>query len=110
VKHLVQRARPVVAEPLVLIESYAFPSGHAAGSAAFYVCTAAWLLAHLRHRPRRLRWSVGVAAAAMVLWVSLSRLYLGVHYLSDVLAGMLLGSLWVLLWLAAARRFIRSES
>lgn len=102
-KHLVQRARPVVEQPLIVLDTFSFPSGHAAGTAALYACVSVWLLARrpLAVPPTR----VAVATAVvMVLWVSISRLYLGVHWLSDVLAGMAFGFLWVVAWLTLLRQ------
>lgn len=106
-KHLVRRARPVVEQPLLVLDSYSFPSGHAAGTAALYTFLAAWLLSHLQRRAAWQRAILVAAAAAMVLWVSLSRVYLGVHYLSDVTAGMAIGTAWSLAWVALARRRFR---
>ncbi|WP_186510905.1 phosphatase PAP2 family protein [Caenimonas sedimenti] len=104
VKNVVQRARPVVEQPLLVLDTYGFPSGHAAGTAALYSFAAAWLLSRLRGRPLAWRAAVVVAAVFMTLWVSVSRLYLGVHFVSDVLAGMLLGTLWLMLCLAVPAR------
>jgi membrane-associated phospholipid phosphatase len=100
IKHLVQRARPVVSEPLLHLSTYSFPSGHAAGATALYAFLAAWCLAHTRQP--RLRFAVIAAAIGLSVWVDLSRVYLGVHYLSDVLAGSVLGVTCVLAALAAA--------
>lgn len=104
VKHLVQRARPVVEQPVLVLESYSFPSGHAAGSAAFYTFAAAWLLSRMQGARPAARAAVVAGAVAMTAWVALSRVYLGVHYLSDVIAGVLLGTLWLTVCLAVAAR------
>lgn len=100
-KHAFQRARPVLEEPLVHLLTYSFPSGHAVASTVFYgaVCTLA-----LRHaRSRALRAGVVVAGVAMVLLVCFSRVYLGAHYLSDVIAGVAVGTLCLVLFLRLAR-------
>lgn len=101
-KHLFRRARPVVDEPLLVLETYSFPSGHAAGTAALYTFAAAWLLSRMRDEPAAARVGVVAAAVFLTLWVSLSRIYLGVHYVSDVVAGMLVGTLWLTVCLAVA--------
>ena len=103
-----QRPRPLEA---VLIEaSYSFPSGHATIAVAFYGflgyvlirCTA----------PRKLRVTLLFATSVLVLAIGLSRVGLGVHYLSDVLAGYLLGALCLLVgitlneWLSASERIV----
>jgi len=71
---------------------YGFPSGHAMMSCCFYGVAAAILTPRIRRRAGRvLAWTaVGLLAAAL----GLSRLYLGVHYPSDVLAGYLAGAIW----------------
>src|SRR5947209_3293599 len=79
--------------PLLTLTTYSFPSGHAAGSTVFwgFVCVVAW------HWPARdpLRRAVAVIAPAMVALTCLSRVYLGAHYFSDVLAGICEGIAWV---------------
>jgi len=87
-KLLFQHPRPT--EAIIAIpDSYSFPSGHAVAASALYI-TLALIAAQgeRRQRPRRiLLWS-GVAVALLVAW---SRVYLGVHYFSDVIGGLLLG-------------------
>jgi membrane-associated phospholipid phosphatase len=79
--------------------SYSFPSGHAMGSAT--LATALVLLAW----PTKWRWWVSVPALAFMLLVGMSRVYLGVHFPSDILAGWSAACAWVLAmhWLVAAR-------
>jgi len=74
------RARPPAAEALVHAGGYAFPSGHAMASATFALALAAiaW--------PTRWRWPAALLAAAFALLMGASRIYLGVHWLTDVLA------------------------
>lgn len=84
IKALVGRPRPTV-NPHLWADDASFPSGHAAGAAAFAVL-AVWMV-NGRAKP----W-VGVAGALLFGLVAASRLYFGVHYPSDVLAGALLGA------------------
>jgi membrane-associated phospholipid phosphatase len=72
---------------------FSFPSGHATLAAAGYGLIAALLVRYLR--PVRARAAVWVAAATATATVGLSRVYLGVHWLSDVLAGWLVGTVWL---------------
>lgn len=83
------RERPVFVEPLALETTPSFPSGHATVSIA--VAGALCFLFARRQRSLRMQAGAVGAAAAVVLAIGFSRLYLGVHYLSDVLAGWLAG-------------------
>lgn len=91
-KHAFQRARPSFGDPLLALSTYSFPSGHALGATVFYGVLAAYLCAG---RTARARAAIVAAAAGMIALVGLSRLYLGAHYLSDVLAGVAEGSAWL---------------
>ena len=87
------RARPAMAEMLRKAHGYSFPSGHAMGSAVAFGA-----LAYLAYRAAK-SWPAAAAALAFaltfVLSVALSRVYLGVHWISDVAAGVTAGLLWV---------------
>jgi len=85
------RARPEVA--FVHLDTYSFPSGHAMISTAAYGALAYLAWGHLRTRSRR----IVLAAGTVVLLglIGFSRIYLGVHYLSDVLAGIAGGVFWL---------------
>ena len=92
-KDTFQRPRPHFDHPLVSLATYSFPSGHAAGSTVFwgFACVLAW---SWPARPS-IRTLVAVAAVLMVVLTCLSRVYLGAHYPSDVLAGVCEGVAWV---------------
>jgi membrane-associated phospholipid phosphatase len=90
VKLLVQRARPPV-EPLTANSGFSFPSGHTAAAAATYAVIALLLA---RGHPWRARVGLAGAAAALTCMVGASRVLLGVHWLTDVIAGALVGLLW----------------
>jgi undecaprenyl-diphosphatase len=92
-KALTSRPRPPV-EHLQAVTGTSFPSGHATQASAFWLSLALVLRA-TRIPPLALR-VVGVLATALVLGVAWSRVYLGVHYPSDVVAGVILGSGWAL--------------
>jgi len=86
------RPRPEIFLPPVHTVSSSFPSGHAMSSAIVYG-TVAYLAARL-HKRRWARWLVMTAALVFIGLISFSRMYLGVHYPSDVLAGVVVGLAW----------------
>jgi len=94
-KQLYHRARPDVVPHLREAMSLSFPSGHALQSAAVYL-TLGVLMMRLADRRITKVYCMAVAATASVL-VGLSRVYIGVHYPTDVLAGWLIGLSWALL-------------
>jgi undecaprenyl-diphosphatase len=90
VKIMVGRARPPV-HHLEAVSSGSFPSGHATQSTAFYLTL---LMVLVTGKPRSARPAAAVAAVLLIIAIATSRVYLGVHYPSDVIAGMLLGGTW----------------
>ncbi|MEJ8836429.1 phosphatase PAP2 family protein [Ramlibacter sp. AN1133] len=97
-KNVFHRPRPQQGDPLVHLLTLSFPSGHAAASTVFYGALCA--LAFARWRSRAIRALAVGLAAAMVLLVTFSRVYLGAHYLSDVVAGVAVGTVCLALFLA----------
>jgi len=97
------RARPVLDEPLLTLASYSFPSGHVAGSTLMYGLVVAWTFTRTR-RPLA-RAAVALAAAGAIALVAFTRMYLGVHYLSDVVAAFAEGVAWLALCLSALAAF-----
>jgi membrane-associated phospholipid phosphatase len=97
-KKVFQRPRPESGDPLVHLLTLSFPSGHAAASTVFYGALCALAFARWRSRAAR---AVAVAlATTMVLLVTFSRVYLGAHYVSDVVAGVAVGATCLALFLA----------
>ncbi len=90
-KGLYGRERPDIA--IIELSDRSFPSGHASGIAA--AAGVALVLAHIFVRRRNQRRLIGAVALLVALAVGLDRLFLGVHNVSDVLAGWALGALWV---------------
>ncbi|HYN96008.1 MAG TPA: phosphatase PAP2 family protein [Pilimelia sp.] len=91
-KLLVGRLRPVVEDPVASAPGNSFPSGHALGSMVVYGAIVLIFLPVLAPRFRKVL--IGLAAAAVLL-VGVTRVALGVHFVSDVLAGWLLGAAWL---------------
>ena len=89
-----KRPRPVPFFDLTPPESYSFPSGHSLASFCFFAGLAAILSGRIRHRrPRTIIWTIAIV---MFLLIGLSRIYLGVHYTTDVIAGFAAASIWIL--------------
>lgn len=101
-KHLTSRARPDIVEPLALTFTSSFPSGHAFLSMVVFM-TIGGLLAMASHHRLQRKVILGLCLALAVL-IGLSRIALGVHWLSDVLAGWLLGIAWSASFILVARR------
>ena len=84
-KEVLQRARPESVVAFIAADQFSLPSGHATRGAAFYA-----YIAHLV----RFRALVTAGLAVLVICIGLARMYLGVHFLSDVLAGYVVGIAW----------------
>ena len=92
-KYLFHRIRPAVADPLVKLQTYSFPSGHAVAATVLYGFVAILLWSYIA--PKVWRVVIGTAIVAVILGVGFSRVYLGAHYPTDVLAGLLEGVAWL---------------
>ena len=93
-KTFFQRTRPEPFFGYVLPSSYSFPSGHALGSFCFFG-TLAWLVtARIENTPLKI--IIWITAIFLIAAIGISRIYLGVHYPSDVIAGYTTGIFWVL--------------
>lgn len=109
-KGLFGRARPGIVDHLVEASGMSFPSGHAANSALVYLTLAA--LASQVAEARAARNVMVGGAILLVAMIGATRVYLGVHWPSDVMAGWSFGTLWAIGWWRIARRtrpMIRAE-
>ena len=104
-KYSIARVRPDLEPHLVAVKTSSFPSGHATSSMIFYLTLALALAAQTR-------WYRAAVAGAILLslLIGTSRVMLGVHWPSDVIAGWAFGMLWVLLALRPAERLLRADS
>jgi undecaprenyl-diphosphatase len=106
-KSVFQRARPELFDSGYQASFYSFPSGHATVAVGLYGMLTVVLAYRLRGTAR---WAVAVTGILVVLLIGFSRLYLGVHYPTDVVAGYLAALLWLVcvgavyaLWLSVRR-------
>jgi len=90
-----KRSRPEPFFNLSLPETYSFPSGHSLTSAVFFGALAAILTARIKSR--RARVAIWIASAFMFLTIGFSRIYLGVHHTTDVIAGFAAALIWILM-------------
>jgi membrane-associated phospholipid phosphatase len=93
------RPRPSFDDPIITALHYSFPSGHAMLSFITYGLLAYFLIIKTPGRPRRLL--IIISAGVLVALIGLSRIYLGVHYLSDVIAGYAAGGFWLSICITA---------
>ncbi len=98
-KLLFARPRPTIIQQLVVENNYSFPSGHTIAAVAIYGLLAVWLW-------QQRRWWWATLCGLWPLAVALSRVYLGVHYPSDVLASLAVGSLWIMAVVVSSGFFI----
>lgn len=100
-KVLVARARPDGLLPAISENSFSFPSWHATAAVAFYGFVA-FLFCRLYPEYKK---TVMIATVLLIFLIGFSRLYLGVHFPSDVIAGYMLGGLWLSIGIWVTNRF-----
>lgn len=103
-KQAFERARPQLEAPVLVLHDYSFPSGHTCASTLFYGVIAAFMVSHTRSWQRRA--NICIAALCMVALVAFSRLYLGAHFLTDVMAGFAEGIAWLALSMTAIHTYM----
>ena len=107
-KHTFERTRPHFDEPILTLTTYSFPSGHSVAATLLYGLLACYFTREARSW--RARALVGTAACALVALVAGSRLYLGAHYLSDVLAGIAEGCAWLAICVTGTATWRRRQA
>ncbi len=105
-KAIFARPRPVFDVPLVVEQQFSFPSGHAMMSIIAYGLLAYFVLSALRARHWRVL--IGAGVVLLLLLIGFTRLYLGAHYLTDVIGGFAAGWIWLSTCIYALR-FARSR-
>ncbi|WP_347861228.1 phosphatase PAP2 family protein [Salimicrobium sp. PL1-032A] len=97
-KLLFERQRPEVIQAYDGV-GYSFPSGHSTGAIAFYGFMI--YLTAVSHMKKGTRWLIGIVLGLFGLSVAVSRIFVGVHYFTDVAAGIALGTAWLIVSIAA---------
>lgn len=97
-KHFYGRARPSINEEIDAV-GFSFPSGHSMGSLLFY----GFIIFLIIRGPQKewIKWVASICLGVLVVLIGASRIYLGAHYPSDVAAGYIAGTIWLLLCLTA---------
>ena len=93
-KNVIERIRPEEAQRLIVVSGFSYPSGHSLSTSALYLTIAIIAGHHVQHSGARA--AVFLAVSAVLLMVGASRVYLGVHYATDVISGISLGAAWAL--------------
>ncbi|HJI81713.1 MAG TPA: phosphatase PAP2 family protein [Eggerthellaceae bacterium] len=106
-KELVQRPRPENIN-LVVETGFSFPSGHSMVAMAFFGLLV-WLVWHYE-KDRTLRLACCAGFLLIILLIGISRIYLGVHYASDVLAGFCISLAWLAMYTSVAAPFLLQEA
>ena len=105
-KFIIQRPRPT--EFRIINESgYSFPSGHSMVSAAFYGFLIYLIYKNIKNK--YLKWSLITLLSLVILTIGISRIYLGVHYTSDVIAGFLISVSYLIIFIHFAKDFMKNE-
>jgi undecaprenyl-diphosphatase len=104
-KYVFQRPRPFFDDPILKLTSYSFPSGHTMAATVLYGVLAVLLVTKVKRRPSKVL--VALSASLLIALVGFSRMYLGAHYLSDVLGAIAEGLAWMSLCLTAVHSIWR---
>jgi undecaprenyl-diphosphatase len=94
-KDIIERIRPAEAQRLIVVSGFSYPSGHSVSISALYLTIAIIAGRHVQRSAARA--AMFLAVSAVIVMVGASRVYLGVHYLTDVVSGISLGAAWALL-------------
>lgn len=94
-KEIFQRARPSIENMMIAVETLSYPSGHAMCAISYYGFLA-YLIFHIKMK-KYLRWMIFTVLVFLIAAIGISRVYLGAHYASDVVAGYITGIIWLML-------------
>ena len=107
-KDMIERIRPAEAQQLIVVSGFSYPSGHSVAASALYLTIAIIASRHIRHPGART--AIFLAVSVLLILVAASRVYLGVHYATDVVSGISLGAAWAFLLAGFFTHFGRRAS
>ncbi len=93
-KDMIERARPAEAQQLIVVSGFSYPSGHSVSTSALYLTIAIIAGRYIQHSGAKA--AIFLAVSVVFILVGASRVYLGVHYATDVVSGFSLGAAWAL--------------
>jgi len=97
IKEIVQRPRPPIELRMVEESSFSFPSGHAMTSATFYGLIIYFVIKNVKNK--KLKNIICIILSLLIFLIGISRIYLGVHYASDVLAGFAFAIVYLVIYI-----------
>lgn len=106
IKFIVKRPRPQVL-PLVEERGYSFPSGHSMISLAFYGFLIYLIYNNIKNK--KYKYALMISLSILIVLIGISRVYLGVHYLSDVLAGFIVSIIYLLIFIESFSKVVKNE-
>jgi undecaprenyl-diphosphatase len=108
IKVFINRGRPIADIAYYIEKSGSFPSGHSAIAIAFFGFMTYYLIHHISGR--NMRPAIIFIGTLLIVSIGFSRLYLGVHFLSDVLGGFIIGGLWLIVGITFRERHFYNAS
>jgi len=94
-KDFIERSRPEEAQQLIVVSGFSYPSGHSVSTSALYLTIAIIAGRYIQHSGAKA--AIFLAVSVVLIMVGASRVYLGVHYATDVVSGLSLGAAWALM-------------
>ena len=104
IKHIVQRPRPDESLRIVTEDGFSYPSGHAMVTTAFYGLIIFFVYKNVENKV--LRNLICIGLSVLILLIDFSRVYLGVHYVSDVLSGTLISIAYLIVATTIAKKYL----
>lgn len=108
IKIIVRRPRPTQTLVMTAEKSYSFPSGHSMMSMIFYGLIIYYVMKYMKNK--KLKNIVIPFLSAIIFFIGISRIYLGVHYATDVLSGWIIGLVYLVIFIKVLNRISTKKS